>query len=79
VIPTEGTWVRTQAARRRLGEQVAVAFFINSIAARSTGNQGQRPLTCCSGKDLQQEVVVPGAAAAFADDAVFAGMLLEQG
>jgi hypothetical protein len=41
--------------------------------------QGQRQLTGCSRKDFQQEVVVPGASAAFADDAVFAGMLLEQG
>jgi len=40
--------------------------------------QGQRPLTCCAGKDFQQEVVVPSATAAFADDAVAAGVLFEQ-
>jgi hypothetical protein len=31
--------------------------------------QGQRSLTCCSGEDLRQEVVVPAAAAAFHDEA----------
>jgi len=40
--------------------------------------QGQRELTCLSGEDLHQEVVVPAAAAAFHGEAVAAGVLLQQ-
>ncbi len=47
--------------------------------AKTPPVQGQRQLSGCSGKDLQQEVIIPGAAAAFSDDAILAGMLLEQG
>ena len=40
--------------------------------------QGQLPLTCCSGKDFQQERFAPTAAAPFHGDTVLAGMLFEQ-
>lgn len=40
--------------------------------------QGQRVLTCFSRQDLQQELVVPGAAPAFHRDARFLRVLLEK-
>jgi tetraacyldisaccharide 4'-kinase len=42
----------------------------------SAAKQGQRLLTLCSGKDLEQVVIVPTASAAFHGHAVFVGMLL---
>ena len=40
--------------------------------------QGQRPLTCCSSKDFQHEVVAPPATAAFHGYTLAARMLLQQ-
>ena len=40
--------------------------------------QGQRSLNRCSGKNFQQEVLVPTTTAAFHGEAVSAGMLLQQ-
>ena len=37
--------------------------------------QGQLPLSRCSGKDFQEEVVAPATTAALHDDAFFARML----
>ena len=60
-----------------------LAFAGSCVMASSYGflqgawPQGQRQLSRCSGKDFQQEVVVPGTATASADDAVFTGMLLQ--
>src|SRR4051794_16570632 len=47
------------------------------VTAR-TSTQGQRSLNRCSGKDFQQEVLVPAATATFHDQAVATGMLLQQ-
>jgi hypothetical protein len=41
-------------------------------------DQGQRSLNRCSGKDFQEEVLVPPATSALHGDAVAAGMLLQQ-
>jgi hypothetical protein len=40
--------------------------------------QGQRPLSCCSGEGLHEELIIPSAAAAFHGQAVFTRMLFEQ-
>jgi len=40
--------------------------------------QGQRSLNRCSGKDFQHEVLVPATAAAFHDEAIAAGVLLQK-
>jgi hypothetical protein len=41
--------------------------------------QGQRPLRGFSGKDLEQELVIPGAATTLANQAVAGGVLLQKG
>jgi hypothetical protein len=42
-------------------------------------DQGQRPLRGFSGKDLEQELVIPGAATTLANQAVAGGVLLQKG
>src|SRR5205085_2634511 len=55
-----------------------VTIVFNATPPCSLHHQGQRPLTRFPRKDFQQEVIVPTASVSLADDAVFAGMLLEQ-
>jgi hypothetical protein len=51
----------------------------NAMKASHFPPQGQLQLRRCAGKDLQQEVLIPAARPPSHDDAVFAGMLLQQG
>jgi len=52
--------------------------LINRLLHVSRGIQGQRPLSCCSGEGLHEELIIPSAAAAFHGQAVFTRMLFEQ-
>jgi hypothetical protein len=67
----------TVPGHRRPMREAAAANSLAGLEAMTL--QGQRPLSGCSGKHLQQEVVIPAAGATFHDQAIFAGMLLEQG
>ena len=55
-----------------------LAASVNGCGSVSGSPQGQRTLNLLCVKDLQQEVVVPAGDFAFAFDAVFRGVLLQQ-
>jgi hypothetical protein len=59
-----------------ISESVGLTFHGLDLVVRAFEGQGQRLLTLCSGKDLEQVVIVPTASAAFHGHAVFVGMLL---
>ena len=71
-----------QAVIDSINDQIANDFAnVNARRhqTRETGHgQGQRSLNRCSGKNFQQEVLVPTTTAAFHGEAVSAGMLLQQ-
>ena len=64
------------AEERRLAKRDYLAARVDLY--KDHRSQGQRSLSFFSGKDLQQEVIVPAAAAAFHGEAVTGGMLFEQ-